>query len=415
MKKMYKIVSLIIVCLIVILIPQTNYVVANAETTSELVTTKHYNNTVSAEERQLRDTVVDYMYQMGSILWTTPQNIDTQCVEGCTDANCNTPLVVGTIYRGLPYKHSSSTLDRMGYCLNNNNSLKQWVVDLGPLGGFQTYFGSACYSSIQLAWARVSNTVNASCAMEALLYGDKVGVLGVGNWSSAWTTKTDDQYSQICFDKLGIDAILEDYALVKAGDAFIRVGAQGAHAIMAAEDAVVVRDKYGYIDTTNSYVITHEQGGPSDAPSGVVSSWCLNRKQTFASLVTQFFLPVTIRELAEGHMDTVTVDIHDDLDGEYGLTTGIITSNFYIDAVTIDIKENGSDFFNKKVYCRVDNIKDYDGTVAMFDRNFVKEYDLALFSRSLQDVNFDDTKDYHATITVLLQTGDSRLVKELDF
>lgn len=408
MKKMCKIVCLIIICLIVILIPQSNYSIVNADT----------------EEEQLRNTVVDYMYQMGSILWTTPTNIDTQCVESCTDANCNQDLEVGTIYRGLPYKHSSSTLDRMEYCLNSGSSvktLKQWVVNLGQPGGFQTYFGSACYSSIQLAWARVSNTVNATCAMEALLYCDQVGTIPVGNWNNLWVNKLNDQYTTTYIDSLDTEGrfdVYEDYALVKKGDAFIRLTSEGAHAVMVATDPVIVRyssgSNVGKINPSKSYIYTHEQGGPNTDTS-VVSSWALNRKRTFTSLYGEAFLPITIKELAEGHMDTVTVSITGDLDDEYGLTTGIITSNFYIDAVTIDVKENGNDFFNKKVYCRVDNINDYSGTVAMFDRNFVKEYDLALFSRSLQDVDFDDTKSYHATITVLLQTGDTRVVKEFDF
>ena len=415
MKRINKILSLIIVCLIVVLLPQKNYALSieNNESKAELLTVNNQQN-ISSEERRLRNIVVDYMYQMGSIRWTTSTNIDTKCVALCTDKNCQTALEVGKIYRGLPYKHSSSTLDRMQYCLDENNSLKEWVVDLGDFGGFQTYFGSACYSSIQLAWARVSNTVNATCAMEALLRPDLVGTIPVGNWSDLWTNKINDQNTSKCFDLLGSDAIYEDYALVKAGVAFIRLGDDGAHAVMAATDAVVVRNANGKINPDSSYFYTHEQGGPN-SDSSVISSWSLNRKRTFASLASQYFLPITIKELAEGKMDEVSVDIIDDLDGIYGLTTGIIVSNYYIDAVIVDIKENGNDFFNKKVYCRVDNIKDYNDTVAMFDRSFVKEYDLALLTRSIIDLNFNENNTYHVTFTVLLQNGVSEVVKEYDF
>ena len=432
MKKMTKIISLIIVCLIVVLMPQNNYAIANAEesisvnenlektktdaTSSALLMAKHVNSKeMSAEERTLRETVVGYMYSMGTILWTTPVTINTRCVSTCEDANCNRVLTQGQMYRGLPYKHSSSTLDRMQYCLDGSNSLKTWVVNLGNFGGFQTYFGSACYSSIQLAWARVSNTVNATCAMEALLFCDQVGTIPVGGWYDAWENKLTDQNTQDCIDLLGRDAIYEDYALAKQGDAFIKLGAEGAHAVMAATDPVIVRYTSGKINPSKSYFYTHEQGGPNNAPTGVISSWSISRKRTFASLLDDAFLPVTIKELAEGHSDTVTVSIEDDCDDVYGITTGVIKSNFYIDAVTVDIKENGQSFFNKKVYCRIDNIKDYDGTIAFFDRNFVKEYDLALLSRSVQDLTFNSNKTYHVKFTVLLMTGEEYVVKEFDF
>lgn len=383
--------------------------------TSSLLIRQNGIDDVSPEARELRNIVVDYMYQLGAILWTTTQQIQTSCVQKCSSESCHTPLNEGTTYRGLPYKHSSSTLDRMQYCLDENNSLKQWVINLGPLGGFQTYFGSACYSSVQLAWARVSNTINATCAMEALLHGEKTGAIGIGNWSTAWKYKLNDQYSQKCIDLVGIDAILEDYALVRAGDAFIKLNSSGAHAIMAASDVVVVRDENGKIDPDHSYLYTHEQGGPNNAPDNIVSSWCLDRYKTFSTLLGEAYLPVTIKELQEGKREDVQIDLFDGCDGILGLTTGIVYSNYYIDAVTLDIKENGNDFFNKKVYCRVDNIKDYGGTVAMFDRNFVKEYDLALLTKSIQDLRFNKNKTYHATLTVLLQTGDEKIIKEYDF
>ncbi|MBQ3419506.1 MAG: hypothetical protein IJH31_05195 [Erysipelotrichaceae bacterium] len=370
---------------------------------------------VSEESRKLRNIVVDYMYQMGTILWTTPTDIQTSCVTKCTAQTCHVPLNVGTIYRGLPYKHSSSTLDRMQYCLDENNSLKEWVVELGELGGFQTYFGSACYSSIQLAWARVSNTVNATCAMEALLYGDYTGVKAIGNWFDNWEYKLNDQYTQICIDKLGQDAILEDYALVRAGDAFVKLNPNGAHAIMAASDVVVVRDENGNIDPDHSYLYTHEQGGPNNAPDGISSTWCINRYKTFSTLLGEAYMPLTIEELQTGKMADVQINIEGEEEGILGLTTGIVNSNYFIDAITLDIKENGKDFFNKKVYCRVDNIKDYNGSVAMFDRNYVDQYDLALFSKSIQDLEFSRNKKYHATFTILLQTGEERIIKELDF
>ena len=388
---------------------------SNSATAATLLVRQNGIDDVSKESRELRNIVVDYMYQMGSVLWTTPEQIQSSCVQKCSSQQCHTPLDPGTIYRGFPYKHSSSTLDRMLYCLDENNELKQWVVDLGNIGGYQTYFGSACYSSVQLAWSRVSNTVNATCAMEALLYGKYTGTIGIGTWSDAWEYKLNDQYTQKCIDLIGIDAVLEDYALVRAGDCFIKLNSGGAHAIMAASDVVVVRDENGKIDPDHSYLYTHEQGGPNNAPDGIVSSWCLDRYKTFTTLLGEAFLPLTIQELIDGKMDEVEVKLEGGCDGRLGLTTGVVSSNYYIDALTINIEENGKEFFNKKVYCRVDNIKDYDGSVAMFDRNFVKEYDLALLTKSLQNIKFNSRKHYHATLTLLLQTGEEIIVKDFEF
>lgn len=388
---------------------------SDSAVTTSLLVRQNGDNGVSEESRKLRNIVVDYMYQMGTILWTVPEQIQTSCVQKCSAEVCHTPLNPGITYRGLPYKHSSSTLDRMEYCLDDNNSLKQWVVDLGNLAGFQTYFGSACYSSVQLAWARVSGTINATCAMEALLYGDYTGCVPVGNWAENWKYKLNDQYTQYSIDISGIDSILEDYALVRAGDAFVKLNSSGAHAIMAATDVVVVRDENGKIDPDYSYLYTHEQGGPNNAPEGIVSSWCINRYKTFSTLLGEAYMPLTIQELIDGKMPEREVKIEGELDGVLGLTTGIISSNYFIDAVTLNITEDGNDFFNKKVYCRVDKLTDYGGGVAAFDRNLVNTYDLALFSRSVQDLNFRKGRNYHVTFTVLLQTGESIVIREYDF
>ena len=72
-----------------------------------------------AEIREIREKAVQAMYDMGTFKWYVDELINTQCVNGCTAQICHTALVPGVEYRGLPYKHSASTLYRARYALED--------------------------------------------------------------------------------------------------------------------------------------------------------------------------------------------------------------------------------------------------------------------------------------------------------
>lgn len=387
-------------------------------TTQELLTRDNSAKELSPQVKALREKVVQYMYDAGTIEWETPVLIATECVAGCNSNGCHTALVPGKKYHGLPYKHSLSTLDRMYYIIDENHMLKDWIVAQGPLGGFQTYIGSDCYRSVQLSWSTVANSMNSSNCMEAIMYPEITGVVHVGTWSQKWdaVTRMNDAYTAKCIALCGDQSMMEDYALMHAGDGLIYINSGGAHCIMCCEEPVVVRDEKGNIDANYSYIYFHDQGSALSECEEFSSTWSIHEHRTFQELLAQAFLPVTCEELVTGIMDPIEVSIEQDASGILGLTTGIIKSNYYVDSVTMLITdEKGNEVFNKKMFSRMDKVTDYDGNVSMFERTFVNEFDLADFITPLKDVNLKQGAGWHCKLSTKLNTGDEFVVKEFDF
>ena len=368
-----------------------------------------------AEIREIREKAVQAMYDMGTFKWYVDELINTQCVNGCTAQICHTALVPGVEYRGLPYKHSASTLYRARYALEEDGKLKDWVVDLGPLGGFVTYMGNDCYRAVQTAWSTVANSMNSSNCMEFVMYPEEVGAVPIGNWSKVWVNRISDQYTQKCIALVGEQAICEDYAKLRAGDVLIKIGSAGAHAIMVSQDPVIVRDDEGNIDPTRSYIYNHEQGGDNITDQGYVTSWGINAQKHFARLISEAYLPLTIKEMQEGEKDIPTATMKDSPDNILGLTTGIVESNFYVDSVTMKITdEKGKEVFNREMFARIDKVTDYE-TIGMFERSLTTEFDMAIFTTHVSKVAFDKDKTYHCVITTRLHTGDEIVVKDFTF
>ena len=392
--------------------------VKNNTVTNELLIRDNSAPKLDPKIKELRDTVVQYMYDAGTFEWTTPVLIATECVAGCNANVCHVALVPGKLYHGLPYKHSLSTLDRMEYIVDENHQLKDWIVEQGPLGGFQTYIGSDCYRSVQLSWSTIANSMNSANCMESIMYPEITGVVHIGDWTNKWDpiTRLNDAYTASCITLCGEQAIMEDYALMHAGDALVYINSGGAHCIMCCEEPVIVRDEKGNIDANHSYIYFHDQGSGLSECEEFSSTWSIHEYRTFQELLAQAFLPITIEELQTGICEPIEVHIEKDADGILGLTTGIVKSNYYVDSVTLLITdEKGNEVFNKKMFSRMDKVTDYDGNVSMFERTFVNEFDLADFITPLADVELKQGAGWHCKITTRLNTGDDFVVKEFDF
>ena len=368
-----------------------------------------------AEIREIRSKAVQMMYNMGTFKWYVDELINTECIDGCNTGLCHTALVPGTEYRGLPYKHSASTLYRAQYALEENGMLKDWVVDLGPLGGFVTYLGNDCFRAVQTAWSSVANSMNSSNCMEFVMYSEEVGAVPIGNWAKVWTNKIADQYTKKCVELVGEQALCEDYAKMRAGDVLIMIGTGGAHAIMVAQDPVVVRDENGLIDPTRSYIFNHEQGGDNITDQGYVTSWGINAQKHFSRLLGDAYLPLTIKEMQEGEKDIPEAHMKETVDGKLGLVTGIVESNFYVDSVTVKVTNSkGEEVFNQEVFARIDKVTDYTG-MGMFERTLVNTFDMANFTTHVAKVNFKENETYNCVISTHLHTGDDIVVREFSF
>lgn len=370
-----------------------------------------------AEVRAIREKAVQSMHDMGTVEWTVSEIMGGDCHPSCNTDLCHSAFLPGIIYRGAPYRHQAGSLDRLMYCLDENNVMQSWVQDWGTLAGYQNYMGSSCYIACQLAWATVANSVNCPNSMQSVIYSSDVGTIPVGNWGEKWPeeNRVNDAYTSKVRNYMTEEELYDCYALIRAGDVLTRVHSGGAHSIMAAADAVVVRDENGKISPAESYIIDHEQGGDQNPPEGMSSSWGIGVKKSFARLYDESLLPVTIEELIEGEKDVPEAHIEDGLDGTLGLTTGVVTSNFYVDSVTMVITDSqGNEVLNKKMFTRVEKIIDYEA-IGMYERYFVTEFDLANFTSTILELSLETGETYNATITANLMTFDEIVVKDYSF
>lgn len=385
--------------------------------TSEVLWRDNSAEELPAEVRAIREKAVQSMYDMGTVEWTVSEIVGGDCHPSCHTDICHSAFLPGIIYRGAPYRHQASSLDRMMFCLDENNVMEDFVMEWGTLGGYQNYMGSSCYIACQLAWATVANSMNSPNSMQSVIYTEDVNTIPVGNWGEKWPVenRVNDGYTSKIRNYMTEEELYDCYAQIRAGDVLTRVHSGGAHSLMAACDAVVVRDVNGKINPAESYILDHEQGGDQNPPEGMSSSWGINVKKSFARLYEESLLPVTIEELLEGEKDVPEASIVDDADGRLGLTTGVVTSNFYVDSVTMLITdEQGNEVMNKKMFTRVEKITDYD-EIGMYERYFVNEFDLANFTSSVQELTLESGATYNVTITANLMTFDQIVVKDYSF
>lgn len=370
-----------------------------------------------ADARALREKAVQSMYDMGTIEWTVSEIVGGECHPSCRTDICHSAFLPGITYRGAPYRHQASSLDRILFCLDENNQMEDFVMEWGPLAGYQNYMGSSCYIACQLAWATVANSMNCPNSMQSAIYSSSVGTIPVGNWGEKWPeeNRVNDAYTSKIRNYMTEEELYDCYAQIRAGDVLTRVHSGGAHSLMAAIDAVVIRDANGKIVPAESYILDHEQGGDQNPPEGMSSSWGIYAKKSFARLYEESLLPVTIEELLVGEKDVPEAHIEEGMDGILGLTTGIVTSNFYVDSVTMVITDDqGNEVMNKKMFTRVEKITDYD-EIGMYERYFVNEYDLANFTSAILELGLESGKTYNATITANLMTFDHIVVKDYSF
>ena len=388
--------------------------VADNATTKDCLWRDNTAPELPADLRQIRNKVVQAMYDMGTVRWTVSQQINTMCAPNCTTGGCHYGRAPGVVYSGLPYTHGAGNLDRLMFCLDENNVIKDWVYDLGPLDGYTTYMGNSCYVAVQQAWATVANSMNVPVCETAIVSGKEKGLIPVGDWVSDWAVETKAKETSHYVQLSGEQTVLESYAKLRAGDAIIYNKTNGGHAIMAATDPVVVRDEQGLVDREHSYVYTHEQGA-SDTSGDTTTTWSIGKQTTFAYLLGNNYLPFTIRELLEGEKDIPEAHLEGGVEGVLGLTTGTVQSNFYLNSVTMKItNKKGKTVFEKTMFTGVDKMMVYNG-LGIPEMELTKEYDLANFTRSVVDAKLDPKGGYHCTITAKLNTGDTFVVKDYSF
>ncbi len=366
--------------------------------------------------QKLRDRVVEEMHAMATVRWQPSQTLYHDCT--CSLNVCHGAYTAGITYVGLPYNHKGGNVERLQYCQDENGILKDWVYDLPSFDGFDSYVGNDCSTAVLHAWWTVSNSVDflRTRFQNPAYRGAELGVIPVGDW--AYEEYLGTYYSKPYIEASGETAVYESYALMHKGDViFYNPEDVGGHTKMVVSEPVVVRYLDGSINPEQSYVLTSEQGVGEvfDQEANTITTWAMNTKMTFASLLFHEALPITCEELLTGEMETPQASVENDAQGKLGMFTGTVRSNYYMNRVQLTITDaQGAVVLDKVMFPTVGKFYD-SGANDTLIRNYVDEYDLAHFATALQTLGFQLGQTYDYTITVGLATGDDFTVKTGSF
>ena len=356
--------------------------------------------------RQRQKTVVDYMYQMGTVAWTVPSKMIHKGSHSIHDQI----FLPGETYYGIPYDHTAGSYERFMSVMDENNQVKNWVAkDLAnstwsgsdpSLLGFTRYMGNDCSSAVGWAWMQVSpNEVDKDIngvyqgGAYVLLTNEMIpnstnqelyGIYPVGSWDGEDFSNKDAVYKTALLTKCseivaanGEEKIFEAYARARKADALI-YGEPGGHARLIAEDPVVIRKADNSIDTENSYLLCHEQGDGlyNNRYEGTNSSWRINYRYTFDVLMNgsyafideqrhleagsgKGYLPITIRALRQEEVPESFAQIYPSISGAPEITPikGKIYSNFRILSTTVTVKDStGREVYHEEVLTGSDGV-----------------------------------------------------------
>lgn len=370
-------------------------------------------------QQKLRDRVVEQMYAMGTVEWHVKEKLYHDCT--CSLTACHGIFYPEVTYYGMPYGHKGSSLDRFHDMVDEDGYVIDWAYSQPSLDSFDCYMQNDCSSALFQAWVTVSNTIDFH-RVSGQTPMMKLGCISVGDYTDEINYQDRDLSTDWIGDGEGCliteDELLECYAQMRKGDAYWYKIAAGGHTRMAAEDPVVVRDQDGKIDAQHSYLICDEQGATQDF-GDIYTSWKINWKYTFASLLTNGCFPITCEELLTGEMETPEAHFEGAVDGKAGLYTGYVKANYYLDEVNMTIKNSaGEVVFNKNAYPtlgRVHDGSDGGGGADTVIRGYCDTLDMGMFATLLQEFGMEIGGTYDVTLTARLGTGDRIVVREFSF
>lgn len=367
--------------------------------------------------RNLRQKVVDKMYEMGTVEWSVTEVLTHNCKCG-TSGVCVGSYNPMYTYIGMPYKHGSGSLTSFKYCLNEDGTFKDWLYDMDDFNGYDVYIGSMCVSATEMAWWTVSNSINHLECEFMLPDSQEYGCIPVGTgwWENA--TLSGTRYTKEYHDQTTQEVFFAALAEVRMGDCLVTRHQDGDHVIMASTDAAIVRDQEGNI-SGESFFLTHEQQGSNiiDSEKKTLTTWRLDYKRTFNSIWNagkSGYIPVTMEELLTGEMEPVECTMLDSADGKLGMTVGTVKANYFLEAVTLKITDSkGQVVLDKIMFPKAGKPK--DANTRLTSLSYIDSYNMANFCTPLQELQLIGGETYSYTVTATLATGDVIEVKADSF
>lgn len=373
-------------------------------------------NPLPENVQKLRDTVEQRMRAMGTVEWSTSENLYHDCV--CQLAVCYGAYTPGKLHRGIPYNHKGGSLARFMYCMedigNDHYIAADWTYNIQSYDGFDLYIGNDCSGAVQNAWWSVSNSTDIlSCQYMQTSWNR--GTIAVGDWPSDITVADGQKSEEVICEVAGTEVMYDAYALMRKGDAIMHVGKDGNHTRLVASDAVIVRDENGKINGNYSYVLCHEQGAPA-VLDPYFCSWRIDFQYTFANLYMSGYLPYTMEELQTGEMETPECTITGNADGFQGLFTGTVKSNYHLECVSVKVTDSkGETAFEHTMWVAADRSTEYSGHRDNGIRNYHESYNMAGFATPLQNAQFKLGESYNYTVSAYLATDNTFTLSEGSF
>ena len=282
---------------------------------------------ITSDEVDLRDVVVQYMYEMANIEWTAGPEIN-YTAEGFGK------LVYepGKKYYGMVYNNNSNGLENFQKVLDDTNTY------IGEDTSWHHSPGNSCATSIKHAWWIVSPTVEYGYSADLMPYYTNTNVAEVGN--IAWNTYNGSNTTKSVLKNTPKEDIMEAYALTKPGDAMDRYLDDYGHALMVTKETLVVRDSSGKVLPAKSYLYLTDQNNKLNDTRKYPSSWTVDNPVSFVQAYMEGYLPVTAPELRDGKTPVPDIEFTDgptEQDLEMSTLNGVITSNYRIFAVRAEI------------------------------------------------------------------------------
>lgn len=414
---------------------KTEWATSTEQNTDEIMETEATEESVeeeslSPEEKILeerRNTVVEYMYNMLTVLWRAETDVEYQLGTGYSLS-----IKAGRIYSGLPYTYGCGTKESFLEYAGEPNEKGVYTISedlFGAVNGgtSEARVGNDCSSAVFVAWAQIGATVTGSAP--EFMYED-YGFVKVGDYetktrlNNAGRPRLESTVDICCLDN-GRDVMYEAYAKLKKGDAVVSVPGTGNH-VMMVTDVKIVYGEDGKVDGNRSFIKVIDQLRTKQVNEECYKSEELGETVyiigytehgiTFKMLCDKGYLPYTCKELIDP--SPIPEPYVKDTETTYSLDNlfcGIISSNWAIDSVTISITdENG----------RV--IQEATGRSARgsWHREGEKqrEFDLQQFVNDapgaiLGEINIQllEAGNYHCAVRCRLMGGQELTVRDFEF
>jgi len=366
---------------------------------------------MSKEVKLARDKVVAKMNEMATVQWkpTMPMWYSCYGTDGCSNLYLTHQIVLG-----LPYNHMGGSIARLKYVLKEDGHVQDWVSPIG-YDGFDIYLGADCSSAVARAWSTVSNSLDWDYASTAkqLPWANK-GAIALGDYTWDYTGTSTTNYTNKVLTAAGEETIYEAYAQILHGDVITYLMPNGGHSRMATSDAVVYRNADGKIDPDSSYALFTQCGGVGRVVTVMdnqeyVTNWGVNEKYTFRQLFDTNYLPTTCEELMTGNVEESWVKLENSATvGKAQLCTGVVSSNYAIDYVAIEVKSEQGKTWSAVQFPGLSAHDDYASSDAI--RTLWKQMDLGFFNGAVRNLHLRAGMRYECTISVTLMTGETKVV-----